>query len=200
METSQEVSIVDSIASWWQAFFQSIFGVLWSSSIHFQASNLTIYYDSNVANVGEGACSVVLKGSTSYGAAPEYALKKMLLQSAELERIAVTEIEAFEKFKHKNILKLVDYTRVNENGIMTAYLLFPYKHRGSLRDHMNIMASQPRNRATLVEVIRGFTSICEALQILHSSQPSYVHQDIKLEVQISSFFAFHYSSPLTTIR
>lgn len=106
----------------------------------------------------------------------------MLLQSHELERMASQEIEAFNNFKHKNILKLVDHTKVNENGITVAYLLFPYMEKGSLRDHMNIMMSQPRTKPMLIDVICGFTSLCEALLVLHSSQPSYVHQDLKLEV------------------
>jgi serine/threonine protein kinase len=144
----------------------------------------------------------------------------MFLQSSDLERCAKTEIESFEKFHHPNILSLISFVkreeRMRSSGssfgssersgagggssnqmVQVMYLLFPLIENGSLRNILNrrerqILSSRPKLR----EILTDFTAICEALNVLHTFQPAYVHQDIKPEVRFclqchSVLFSYH---------
>jgi serine/threonine protein kinase len=113
----------------------------------------------------------------------------MLLQSRDLETCARTEVESFQRFHHPNILPLISFTIRPESGRgegsgRAMYMLFPLVENGSLRNILNRRERQLATKPKLREVLTDFTAICEALNVLHSFQPSYVHQDIKPEVPI----------------
>lgn len=107
----------------------------------------------------------------------------MLAQTKELEHVAIIEIEAFRKFRHANILRLIDSTKVRDpTGSKAFYLLFPYMENGSLRDQLNKIIDGVAPKYSLREVLNGFLTVCEALNVLHTYDPPYIHQDIKPEV------------------
>ncbi len=144
-------------------------------------------------HIGEGAFSVVYKAKdrNSTGSNSKfYALKRMLLQSPECAQIAKIEIDSFQKFRHSHIIPLVDHTESVEQGRRVAYLLLPFCANGSLRHRLNLLVhSNPSSSSSiengfsrltnLRQVLSDFRDICDALNVLHSCQPSYVHQDIK---------------------
>lgn len=179
MESSQENGIIESISTWWQSIVQSLLALFFSHSVTFATTGRTVYYSGD-AGVGEGAYSVVLKASSAFEGSRQYALKKMLIQSEETRCLVNNEIQAFLKFKHSSIIELLDSTTVNEGGKQVAYLLFPLMPRGNLRSL--ISTSAERHQRRLVGVLQGFLSICDAVNVLHTYTPSFVHQDIKLEV------------------
>ena len=177
---NQDENIIDSISSWWLTLIQSIYSLIFSDSFTFERSGRTVYFSPQDPNAGEGAYSIVLKARAAYETESHYALKKMLLQSSELEALANNEIDCFNKFNHNNIIKLVDYQIVADDDFNIAYLLFPLMNRGSLRDVVSTSGS--RDDRALPSVLEGFLDVCDAVRILHEHEPSYVHQDIKLEV------------------
>ena len=111
-----------------------------------------------------------------------YALKQMIVQSSEYYDIAKIEIEAFKKFHHKYLLRLIDSLETQHKGHRTIFLLLPYYSRGSLRGFLNEVLDGSTTKPPLLAVLRDFKHICEGLSVLHNYQPSYVHQDIKPEV------------------
>ena len=126
----------------------------------------------------------------------------MFLQSSDFTRCAHAEVAAFQRFQHPNILPLVDSVNLVESGegagagkdvkIKVMYMLFPLMPRGSLRDVLNgrlllspardaPSSSSPVSLPPLEDILTDFVSLCEALNVLHTCQPSYVHQDLKPE-------------------
>ncbi|KAJ1406555.1 hypothetical protein B484DRAFT_404104, partial [Ochromonadaceae sp. CCMP2298] len=51
--------------------------------------------------------------------------------------------------------------------------------KGSLRDLLGAVVNGRAPRPPLREVLAKFVCVCEALNVLHSFEPSYVHQDVK---------------------
>ena len=108
-------------------------------------------------------------------------MKKLYLQSEEFESIVKTEIESLQRFKHKNIIYLIDYVEIFENNdSKVAYLLFPFMERGSLRSHLSRKIHN-NTIENLNDVLKSFVELCSAFKVLHTYSPSYVHQDIKPE-------------------
>jgi serine/threonine protein kinase len=159
-------------------FFQSLFG---HSVIHFPFADVSIELrlDPLQTQIGEGAFSVVWRVNQVAHKNRHYAVKRMLLQSPDCMRIAQTEIDAFNRFRHINILSLLDCTEINEGTHRVTYLLLPFCSNGSLRSRLNLMLDAKVARPPLRTVLSQFRDICEALNVLHLYQPSYVHQDIK---------------------
>ncbi len=79
------------------------------------------------------------------------------------------------------LLFLVDHITLVENNVKVVYMLFPLMQRGSLRDVLNERMNDHGLKISLLEVISDFVAICEALNVLHTFKPAYVHQDIKPE-------------------
>lgn len=141
--------------------------------------------------IGEGAFSFVYTAqetnSSRVASGPsQFALKKMILQSTEFERCALSEVNSFNRFQHSNILPLLDHVSLLESGsdgqVKVMYMLFPLMEKGSLRDVLNRQLTSPNSSLpSLSEVLFDFISICEALNVLHSFKPAYVHQDLKPE-------------------
>ena len=177
---SRQDSFIVRVVNWCGSLLNSLYLLLFSNSISFETSGLTIYYSGSISNIGEGAYSTVFKAKPSLSSKPEYALKRMLLQSDEINRIVTAELAALKTFSHPNIIQLIDSKKVIENNGSVAYLLFPLMPRGSLRDVL--LPTTPRDDDQLTSVLEGFLSICEAVNVLHQYNPSYIHQDIKLEV------------------
>jgi serine/threonine kinase 16 len=111
----------------------------------------------------------------------------MFLQSSEFERCAQSEVTSFARFRHSNILPLLDSVSLLEsssgNKSKVMYMLFPMMPRGSLRDVLNarIHGTSSDPLPPLHLILADFISIAEALNVLHTFQPAYVHQDLKPE-------------------
>jgi len=146
---------------------------------------MTIFYSNDIthSSIGEGAYSTVFK---AYDRKQKvYAIKKMMLQSREMEDIASVEVNAYLKFKHPNIINLLDSVKVSEKGSTSMYMLFPYLEKGSLRDHLNLVLSGKARKLSLTAILSQFMQICDAVHLMHTYSPGFVHQDIKPEVSSS---------------
>jgi hypothetical protein len=147
---------------------------------HSQISVQIVASTSN--NIGEGAFSTVYKVKDVYNPSQNYAVKQMIIQSHEYNDIAKIEIEAFRRFHHKYLIKLVDSLETQHNRHKTIFLLLPYYGKGSLRHYLNAVMDKKSSHPSFTYVLTSFRNICEGLNVLHNYQPSYVHQDIKPEV------------------
>jgi hypothetical protein len=138
-------------------------------------------------SIGEGAFSTVYQGIDRDNPNKRYAVKRMLLQSMDLTNMARNEVDSYQRFTHPHIIQLLDYVETIEKGKAVIYMLLPYCSRGSLRDELNRVLSGAIRRPSLQTTLRRYLSILQAVDVLHSYQPSYVHFDIKPEVRIYIF-------------
>lgn len=170
--------------------FKELFRLIWSVlmrfyNLVFAFSSKSVTFDGGMTvsvsdTIGEGAYSFVYKANCGR---ESYALKVMYLQTSDLERSAKTEIASLQKFRHPCIVPLLKHSiQTDSSKGSIAYLLFPLITRGSLRDVLTLQMSQPPSRQTFLRALRDFRSICEAVNVMHEYKPSYVHQDIKPEV------------------
>ena len=87
------------------------------------------------------------------------------------------------KFKHENIIKLLDYVySVESRKGRIACLLFPFSNSGSLRDILNRQIKILPEKGRLKSVLSLFSDVCAAVNVLHTYNPPHVHRDIKPEV------------------
>jgi interleukin-1 receptor-associated kinase 1 len=165
----------------WDIFYEFVSSLWFSKTLLFEKSGLSININ-DTRSIGEGAYSLVYKGTKQYDRSVQYAVKKMLVQSQEFDLMVQNEVESLSRFNHKNIIKLVDATRKHEGNMTVVYILLPYAKNGSLRDLLNDVAGAKKTRQPIIEVLSKFNEICNAFNVLHTFSPhSYVHQDIKPE-------------------
>jgi len=176
------MSVIRLLQSCWEWISEFVMSLFFYQVVNFDKTGLSVVVrDSNRSFVGEGAYSIVYKGTKRFDSSKVYAVKKMIVQSREYEKIVQTEIESFMMFQHPNILKLIDSSQQNVNGARITYLLFPYIKNGSLRDILNGISAGYISRQPISVILKNFCSICQSINILHTYRPSYVHQDIKPE-------------------
>ena len=131
--------------------------------------------------IGEGAFSTVLKATNSSNT--KYAIKKVTIQSSEIENAIKAEIESLQRFKHENIVEFLGFVESNDNnGHKIYFLAFPLKENGSLRNVLDRISSGQQPIYSLLQVFKDFLKICKAVNVLHTYNPAYIHQDIKPEV------------------
>ena len=131
-------------------------------------------------SIAEGSYSNVLIG-IDVNSLKKYAVKKMLIQSKEAESNIKNEVEAFNRFHHKNIIPYIGHTYQLKNNMRIIYMVFPLIQRGNLRQQLNNIIERKSKKLDLIHVLKSITAITEALSILHNYHPSYVHNDIKPE-------------------
>lgn len=169
------------------------------NSIYFDVTKMSVFVDSGSGSLddanalGEGAFSTVYRAASRTDPSQLYAVKKMHLQTPDFERALFQEVDSLQRFRHANIIRLIDSQVVSEGAGKVAYLLFPLMKRGTLRDELNrtILAptaasplgsrSPHRHARALQQVLSDFLGIVSALHVLHSHSPAYVHQDVKPE-------------------
>ena len=152
-----------------------------SKSLTFPQKQLQVSISTVV--LGEGGFSTVYQ-ARERRTGTEFALKKVLVQSEELQRSVRIELKALQQFTHPHILTLVDWFETrNERNVQVFYLLFPLMKKGTLRDELNMsMQTDPnRNQRDIGLVLKNFQKICSALNYMHTYSPKYIHQDIKPE-------------------
>jgi serine/threonine kinase 16 len=181
----------------------SIFLGLGKNRLYFEKSGLSLVFEDNQDGhsvLGEGAFSTVFVATAANSiSAQKYAVKRINLQSDEFERSFKMELTAYQRFKHKNIVSMVDSMTVpaTSSSFKVGYLLFPLMERGSLRDFLNrtvlavgtkdegigsVASGRHSSTAYLKRVLTDFLGIAEAFNVMHTFEPhAYVHQDIKPE-------------------
>jgi len=141
-------------------------------------------------HIAEGGFGTVYKAK-NVNTGSIYAIKKICVQCEEQNMLVANEIEAFHKFKHSHILKLIESSiQIDSNNQKVAHLIFPFAC-GNLRNFLDSRLQNHVEPPNLFETLANFISICEAVCVLHSFIPAYVHQDIKPDVMLNiSFFSF----------
>ena len=176
-------SMMDSLIKWCTSAVRSFFSMFVRThgrQLTFQQAGARVELKKTI--LGEGGFSTVYEAKDPEG--NEYAVKKVLVQSEELQRMVRTEIKASRQFDHPNIVCMIDWFETrNERNQQVFFLLFPLLKKGTLRDDINAsLKTDPlRERKDVARVLEGFQSILEALHYMHTYQPKYVHQDIKPE-------------------
>lgn len=129
--------------------------------------------------IAEGGYAFVYRACDSQRR--RYAVKKLIIQSFESEVAARKEVECLRRYRHHSIVDLIDsVVKDDGNGSGKFYfLLFPYMKNGSLRQRLDKILSGAIKHPDLREILKNFQCICEALNCLHKSDPSYVHNDVK---------------------
>ena len=171
--------------------------------------------------IGEGAFSFVYRAKDQ-NSKQNFALKKIICQSHEQIIDAEEEMKFHELFSHPNLLPLVDWAilydngnnpvnqlndsnsmnsslgnggrmrsqnnnqffRLNNapdgNGVTTAYMLFPYLGKTSLREEINLRVLEGKRYPWTEEsVLKLFCDIVEGVKEIHSK--SVIHLDLKPE-------------------
>ncbi|KAI7861593.1 kinase-like domain-containing protein [Spinellus fusiger] len=117
--------------------------------------------------LGEGGFSFVYLAQD--GSGQLYALKKIrcAMGTAE-ETLAQREIEMYQLFSHKNIIRLMDSATITESdGSKTIYIFLPYYKKGNLQDA--ISRHQLHSTYFSEEQALGlFREVCTAVQVFHT--------------------------------
>ncbi|KAF0685058.1 Aste57867_22986 [Aphanomyces stellatus] len=155
----------------------SCFGWIGSNGIVMQ-SGRTVVIDRDIA---EGGFSFVylVHDTDTLG---QFAMKKIMCQSAEQRHLVTHEMGVHKKCRHKHLMPLVDYavTRTPQPEQSTYFLLFPLVENGSLRhyiDSFRLLQSFMPEKA----ILDIFLKICQAVGFMHSQHPPLTHRDIKPE-------------------
>lgn len=166
-------NLFDGLLVWILSLFSSDSG---QKSLQF-SSRTVLFRKQDV--LGEGAFGTVVQGQDRLSS-KKYAIKIMNLLNYEVESVIKNEIESLNKFKHKNIVELIDsVSLVEQSGCKVVYLLFPLCSGGSLRSYLNRIIDYSQSKFPLKNILSDFGKICAAVSTMHDYNPSYIHQDIK---------------------
>ncbi|KAI9483697.1 MAG: protein kinase [Benjaminiella poitrasii] len=117
--------------------------------------------------LGEGGFSFVYLAQD--GSGDLFALKKIrcTLGTEEAE-LAQKEVDIYQMFSHKNIIKMIDSSTLTESdGSKTIYIVLPYYRRGNLQDAIN-KNNLNQTHFSEMDMLRIFREICEAVKVLHT--------------------------------
>lgn len=131
--------------------------------------------------IGEGAYAFVYKAESST-TGTLYAVKMIFLHDSAYEESARQEVATYQTFKHGNILQMLDYLETEDDeGQRVLYILFPFQEKGNLRQNLDHRLENPGlvPRPSLTHVLNSFKKVCEAVNLLHTHEPRFVHFDLK---------------------
>lgn len=100
------------------------------------------------------------------------------------QKLALREIDYYKKFKHKNIIELIDSTfkgsaDIVVNATSEALLLLPFYKLGTLQDYLGLRAIR-KQFMDVQEILRIFSEICSAIEYMHGFKPEPIaHRDLK---------------------
>lgn len=118
--------------------------------------------------LGEGGFAFVYLVN-DLGSGRTFALKKILVTTGE-DGVAeaMREIEAYRRFRHPNIIKILDSAVVQDDGGAgkVVYLLLPYYSKGNLQDAISNGAKFTEKR-----ILELFLGTCLAVQAMHHYRP-----------------------------
>ncbi|KAI8991894.1 kinase-like domain-containing protein [Mycotypha africana] len=117
--------------------------------------------------LGEGGFSfvyLVQDGSGNF-----YALKKIRCTlGTEDAELAQREIDIYQLFNHKNIIRLIDSCTISEpDGNKTVYILLPYYSKGNLQDAIN-RNNLNQNHFPEQYLLKIFRDVCVAVREFHT--------------------------------
>ncbi|RPD61209.1 Pkinase-domain-containing protein [Lentinus tigrinus ALCF2SS1-7] len=118
--------------------------------------------------LGEGGFSFVYLAQDEHSGR-QFALKKIRCPSGQEDvRQAMREVEAYRRFKHPNIIRILDSAVVQDpNGDgQIVYLFLPLYKRGNLQDAINANSIN-NTHLSETEMLRYFKGTCEAIRAMH---------------------------------
>jgi len=128
--------------------------------------------------IDEGGFSYVLEGRDSEGRA--YAIKRLCIQDAEMEKNALQEIQVMKKLKNcKYCIRIIGESVTMEGSQKTIYVLME-KAEGSLIDLLRKHAEH-RKPISEAKILKIFHQIALAVEAMHRQDPSIQHRDLKIE-------------------
>ncbi|KAF5359689.1 hypothetical protein D9756_003082 [Leucocoprinus leucothites] len=123
--------------------------------------------------LGEGGFSFVYLAQDDHNGR-QFALKKIRCPTGrEGVKEAMREVEAYRRFKHPNIIRILDSAVVQdpEGEGQIVYLFLPLYKRGNLQDaiNANVVNGQHFPEQKMVRLFKG---ACEAVRAMHTYRPS----------------------------
>ncbi|KAJ8591753.1 other/NAK protein kinase [Rhizopogon salebrosus TDB-379] len=121
--------------------------------------------------LGEGGFSFVYLAQDETSGR-EFALKKIRCPTgSEGVKEAMREVDAYRRFKHRNIIRILDSAVVQdpEGEGKIVYLFLPLYKRGNLQDAINLNVVNG-NHFPEQDMIRLFKGTCEAVRAMHDYQ------------------------------
>ncbi|CAL1716456.1 unnamed protein product [Somion occarium] len=118
--------------------------------------------------LGEGGFSFVYLAQDEHSGR-QFALKKIRCPSgSEDVRQAMREVEAYRRFKHPNIIRILDSAVVQDpaGDGQIVYLFLPLYKRGNLQDAINANLIN-NSHFPEKEMLRLFKGTCEAVRAMH---------------------------------
>ncbi|KAG5638475.1 hypothetical protein H0H81_012407 [Sphagnurus paluster] len=118
--------------------------------------------------LGEGGFSFVYLAQDEHSGR-QFALKKIRCPTgSEDVKVAMREVEAYRRFKHPNIIRILDSAIVQdpEGDGKIVYLFLPLYKRGNLQDAINANVVN-RKHFSEQEMLQLFKGTCEAIRAMH---------------------------------
>ncbi|KAF9532483.1 other/NAK protein kinase [Crepidotus variabilis] len=123
--------------------------------------------------LGEGGFSFVYLAQDEHSGR-QFALKKIRCPTgAQGVKEAMREVEAYRRFKHPNIIRILDSAVVQdpEGDGQIVYLFLPLYKRGNLQDAINANVVNGRHFPEQ-DMVRLFRGTCLAVRAMHEYRPS----------------------------
>ncbi|KAG2100467.1 protein kinase [Suillus discolor] len=165
MAFSQVVSALDSLKDQAKDAIWALSSCLCQQSAKVKINGRTF----NIIKVlGEGGFSFVYLAQDEISGR-QFALKKIRCPTgSEGVKEAMREVEAYRRFKHRNIIRILDSAVVQdpEGEGKIVYLFLPLYQRGNLQDAINLNVVNGKHFPEQ-DMIRLFKGTCEAVRAMH---------------------------------
>lgn len=165
MAFSQVVSALDSLKDQAKDAIWALSSCLCQQSAKVKINGRTF----NIIKVlGEGGFSFVYLAQDEISGR-QFALKKIRCPTgSEGVKEAMREVEAYRRFKHRNIIRILDSAVVQdpEGEGKIVYLFLPLYQRGNLQDAINLNVVNGKHFPEQ-DMVRLFKGTCEAVRAMH---------------------------------
>jgi len=122
----------------------------------------------NLKTITEGGQNYVYEATDTSGAVSGTHVLKRPRKPARYDRFR-NEVKARLDLEHPNIVRIVDH----DLDYDPPYLVEEYYQDGNLEDNIEEI------RPNLVQTLRLFLQVCEAVSAAHCNRPAIIHRDIK---------------------
>ncbi|KAG2139198.1 protein kinase [Suillus bovinus] len=184
MAFSQVVSALDSLKDQAKDAIWALSSCLCQQSAKVKINGRTF----NIIKVlGEGGFSFVYLAQDEISGR-QFALKKIRCPTgSEGVKEAMREVEAYRRFKHRNIIRILDSAVVQdpEGEGKIVYLFLPLYQRGNLQDAINLNVVNGKHFPEQ-DMIRLFKGTCEAVRAMHDYHTTTGSSSAQLQPSSSS--------------